>query len=91
MSASTLKERVERELPAYIPEAAVDQETSFSPVAELKQISRLLGRGDDVRLLAADDKGKLRNRVSILKERLGANDQSRELDQIRRLEQLLGA
>jgi serine/threonine protein kinase len=87
-SAAALRESIEKELPAYIPEAAVDQESSFAPIAELKQLSRLALRPDDIRLLAADDRGKLLNRVLVLKERLANSEVTED---IRKLESLLSA
>lgn len=90
-TATQLKDRVEHALPAYIPESAVDQDTSFAPVTEMDQLLRLLRRADDVRLLAADDRGRLRNRVSMLKERLGRSQDASHNEQLERLEQLLSA
>ncbi len=86
-SASELRGRIEAELPAYIPTAIVDQETGFSPIAELKQISKLTKRRADIELLAADDRARLCNRVFALKERLGSNAEA--LQTLRDLESVL--
>ncbi len=72
--ASTLRQTIERELPAYIEESTVEQGTNLAPVAELEQLSRLLGLNDDVHLIAKDDLGRLKARVRLLKERLAQNE-----------------
>lgn len=88
-AASYLRKRIEAELPAYIPTDVVDQETSFAPIVELNQLSRLTNRPDDVRLIPADDRARLWNRVLALKERLG--DSTEAAGALQKLESLLNA
>jgi hypothetical protein len=85
-------------LGAFIPRVAVDQETSFAPITELKQLARLVSTSVNARLIPADDRAKLRNRVSELKDRISCDtpvEISRSgfnaADELRKLESLLGA
>jgi serine/threonine protein kinase len=68
-SATVLREEIERELSAYISENAVDREATLPPIVELRQLSHLLRRRDDVSLLAPDDRGRIRSRVLSFKDR----------------------
>jgi hypothetical protein len=89
--ASTLRQTIERDLPAYIEEGTVERGTSLAPVAELEQLSKLLSLNDDVYLIAKDDLGRLKARVLLLKERLASGQDPRVTDKLQSLGALLDA